>query len=450
MKFLDFFKKIESIPPGLYSGRFQIEEKFFKAHLRIENDKKGILSINASKILRLNETATEMVYHFINGKSVDETIKIMKKRYRVKKEILRKDVENLHKVLLTLGTRDDVCPLTDLGINLEEPYSQEFMAPLRFDLALTYRCQNSCFHCYNEANRKKEELSKAHWIEILKKVEKIGVPHVVFTGGEPTLVEFLPELISFAENLGLVTGLNTNGRKLKDMDYCKRLKDGGIDHIQITLEGTKKEIHDKIVDEKGSFEETIEGIKNSKDLNIFVMTNTTILKENKEDILNLPEFIKSLGINTFAVNSIIYSGKGLNCKKGLEKEELLKILNEISKKTRELGLKFIWYTPTRYCELNPLELGLGVKQCTAARVSMAIEPDGDVIPCQSYYESVGNILKDKWTKIWNHPLCLNLRKPQMPLKDCENCSLLSLCGGGCPLENRYTIFCCKEILSSGG
>jgi radical SAM protein with 4Fe4S-binding SPASM domain len=76
---------------------------------------------------------------------------------------------------------------------------------------------------------------------------------------------------------------------------------------------------------------------------------------------------------------------------------------------------------------------LGVKGCTAALYNMCVEPDGSVLPCQSYYHSLGNILSDDWKDMWNHKLSIRLRERQDIPDKCTSCSLLSECGGGCPL-----------------
>ena len=102
------------------------------------------------------------------------------------------------------------------------------------------------------------------------------------------------------------------------------------------------------------------------------------------------------GLPTFAVNGMIYSGKGKASGTELTPQEVIPVLERLAQGPREKGVRLVWYTPTRYCELNPVEMALGVKQCTAARISMAVEPDGTVIPCQSYYEGVGNMLTDPW------------------------------------------------------
>jgi len=98
-------------------------------------------------------------------------------------------------------------------------------------------------------------------------------------------------------------------------------------------------------------------------------------------------------------------------------------------------MEFTWYTPTEYCEINPVQLDLGIKSCSACRINMAIEPDGTVIPCQSYtIAPLGNILKDSWKKIWNHPICQKVRERKYVPEKCHECPSLNICGGGCPLK----------------
>jgi radical SAM protein with 4Fe4S-binding SPASM domain len=80
-----------------------------------------------------------------------------------------------------------------------------------------------------------------------------------------------------------------------------------------------------------------------------------------------------------------------------------------------------------------MQLELGIKGCTAALYNMCLEPNGDVLPCQSYYQPVGNMLKNDWDTIWNHELSVRLRERQGLPDKCHDCALLAECGGGCPL-----------------
>jgi radical SAM protein with 4Fe4S-binding SPASM domain len=75
---------------------------------------------------------------------------------------------------------------------------------------------------------------------------------------------------------------------------------------------------------------------------------------------------------------------------------------------------------------------------------MCIEPDGNVLPCQSYYQPLGNLLNDEWDSIWNHPLAIRLRERKNLPQKCDGCALLPECGGGCPLQ-----FESEKILNEG-
>jgi len=115
-------------------------------------------------------------------------------------------------------------------------------------------------------------------------------------------------------------------------------------------------------------------------------------------------------------------------------------LREIARqKTQAYGQRLIWYTPTQYCNFDPVLLELGVKGCTAARYNMCIAPDGSVLPCQSYYHSLGYILVDPWESIWNHQLATYLRERKYIPETCTGCGLLPECGGGCPLTLQKNV-----------
>jgi radical SAM protein with 4Fe4S-binding SPASM domain len=91
---------------------------------------------------------------------------------------------------------------------------------------------------------------------------------------------------------------------------------------------------------------------------------------------------------------------------------------------------------------------LGAKFCTAARYNMCVEPSGDVIACQSYYSSLGNILKDDWESIWNHPTAVGIRNRDWVMEKCHTCDELALCGGGCPLYLENKGILCVESSST--
>ena len=165
-------------------------------------------------------------------------------------------------------------------------------------------------------------------------------------------------------------------------------------------------------------------------------TNTPLLTHNAspEAIHKLSDFLSSLSVMTFGLNALIRSGKGKEVDSAIAVDRLQELMNAAKSAADRNGQRLLWYTPTQYCYFDPVISGVGYKSCSAAKYSMCVEPDGNVLPCQSWYESVGNILTDEWQTIWNHPLCLRLRNKEYMPALCGKCDSRELCTCGCPLE----------------
>ena len=282
-------------------------------------------------------------------------------------------------------------------------------------------------------------MSTAQWRQVLERLAAIGIPHVIFTGGEPTLVDDLPVLVRFAAGLGLVTGLNSNGRRLADRELVAKLRTAGLDHVQITLESHHRDVHNSMTG-ADCFDDTLSGIRSSLAIGLHTITNTTLTRQNIAQAGHLVEYLHGLGLHTFAMNGIIHAGGGRNAPDAVPPEELAPVLADVRDRAVRLGMRFLWYTPTEYCRLSPLELELGPRRCNAGEYSICIEPNGDVLPCQSYYVAAGNILRDPWQRIWQSELFVGFRRRTSDPRgsglpeQCWGCPDLSLCGGGCRLE----------------
>jgi radical SAM protein with 4Fe4S-binding SPASM domain len=419
--------------PALFHYSRQDASGESRIHLRLDTDGSGTLIVNADRVFHLNPSAAFMAQLILEGRSDTEICRAASRRYRGMSPDVKSDLAAFRDQLQELLLPDAPCPIHFFELDTTMPFSARPSAPYRMDLALTYRCNNDCAHCYNGRERTFPEMGTERWSAVLDRLWQLGIPHIVFTGGEPTLRNDLPDLIAHAESLGQITGLNTNGRRLADPKFVQRLVDAGLDHVQITVESSDESVHARMVGSQSAFQQTIRGVKNALTSGLFVMTNTTMLKTNVDSLPATLDFLADLGVPTIGLNALIYAGHGSTVGTGLQERDLQPLLNMAVQKTSCRGQRLIWYTPTQYCEFDPTQNNLGVKGCTAALYSMCVEPDGAVLPCQSYYQPLGNILADSWDSIWNHELALRLRERRLVPAKCEGCALLPACGAGCPL-----------------
>jgi radical SAM protein with 4Fe4S-binding SPASM domain len=413
--------------------------------LHLRRGDPNMLWVNGQDLILLNQTAADFVEAFIEVMShhqdkLDSTsfkqdiASLMNKRYpQVPRDVLIKDFDTIYGSLLEISKGS--CPAAEMNLEPRATDPKKWTAPPRMDLALTYRCNNNCYFCYTGGPRKVKELNTADWKKIIRKIWESGVPQIVFTGGEPTLRDDLVELIENSKEF--VTGLVTNGCKLASL--AKNLNRAELDYVQISIESHQPEVHDKMVGIKGAWQETKDGILASLKNNLSVITNTTLTKDNLTLFPDLIKFGAGLGLKMMACNTLICSGRGTCSKResGISWEELKSVLSKAVKTAQEVGIKLEWYTPTCYKQFNPLDYGFGAKACSAAQYNMTIEPDGSVIPCQSWFkDKLGNILKKPWSDIWNHPVAVGFRNKEYlkNRKECVGCEYLVQCCGGCPLE----------------
>ncbi len=426
---------------GLRAYRFEAAGGHRRLHLRIHEDGSGALFVDVSHVIHLTPTATTIVQMLLDGLSPGRVAAVLGEWHpAASSERIAADVQLLAGVVDALKLPGDRCPTSVGEFERSAVFSHRAQAPYRADLALTYGCNNRCAHCYNEPGREcAVALSPRRWRQVIHRLARIGVPHLIFTGGEPTLYAGLADLVRYAARLGLVTGVNTNGRRLADPGFAGRLKRAGLDHVQITLASRRPSLHNRIVRAE-AFDETVQGIRNALAAGLHTITNTTLTRRNRGGAVELVEFIHGLGVRTFAMNGMIHAGGGRRSPEALTESDLIPVLEAVRDTAETLGMRFLWYTPTEYCALSPLELGLGAKSCSAAEYSVCIEPNGDVLPCQSYYRPAGNLLADEWPTIWDSALFREIRlrreNPRVAGLDerCYECPDLEVCGGGCPLQ----------------
>lgn len=362
------------LPPGSCSSIVDIDGKPNRLFLRTDHEGTGILVVNASTVLHLNPTAAEIAYYLINKMSVDEMSAELVRRYQVSSEIARQDIEDLKIRINSLMETPDLDPETFLDMERAIRHSSEQNAPLRLDCALTYQIPSGSANVFTPMQRVDRSLETSEWMQVLDGAWVWGIPHIVFTGGEPTLRPDLPELIRYAENLGQVTGLITDGSRLAEKDYLDNLLDAGLDHLMIILRDNE--------------ELSWEAIRDVLNGDIHLTVHLTISKSNRERVSELLEKITAMGVQNVSLSA--------------PSKEYEPDLAEASRKAAEKGLKLIYDLPVPYSEMNPVSLELEEDHTAIegyGRSWLYVEPDGDVLPGQGILYKLGNFIKDTWINV---------------------------------------------------
>lgn len=372
-------EKIKPIEPGLYQFQSHSEEmQNNRLHLRVDKNGTGILIINAKTVLHLNQSAAEIAYYYINNLAENDAIKKITRRYAVPFEQAKQDYSSFLEKISAFISTPDLDPVTFFNFDRQPPYSGAIMAPYRLDCAITYHLPQVSDLTLAPQNRVVKELSAQEWKNILEKAWIAGIPHVFFTGGEPTLREDLSQIISYAQQLGQVTGLATDGTHIADKKYLLTMLDSGLDHIIILLDS----------DNPTSWE----AIKNSVAEDIYTAAHITITPSTKTVAFDMIKTLSGMGINAISLstNSIEL------------KPELLKIRDFVA----DQHLSLIWDLPVPYSHFNPINSEILQTEVAqgAGRAWLYVEPDGDVLPAQGINQNLGNFLSDTWDKIWTRAI----------------------------------------------
>jgi len=374
-----FYKPIKLLPSGMYHYQSPPDAELqYRLHLRVAEDGTGLLIINASTILHLNQTATEFAYHLIQGSSSDDIARRISSRYRISRNQARFDYLHLKRKIQTLVETNDLDPISVLEFSRQDPYSGELTAPYRLDCALTYRLPEKSNPDLAPIKRVDHELGTEEWFAIIDRAWELGIPHLIFTGGEPTLRDDLIPIIEKAEMNGQVTGLLSDGYKLMEEDFRTALLESGLDHLLFALSPKDKESWI-----------ALQVVLNE---DLFTTVHITI---TPQILPILPQTIEQCRI--YGANGISLSTSDP------ENPALSGALRQAQSLVAEADLPLKWDLPVPYSAHNPISLELKVDPESSQGAGKAwfyIEPDGDVLPGQGINEVLGNMNSPDWREIW--------------------------------------------------
>ena len=326
--------------------------------------------------------------------------------------------------------------------------------PLHVTWNITNKCNLNCIHCSQNSGKKTSaELTLNEKLDVVNQLADANCAVILFCGGEPLLSKDFFKVARYACRKGLVLEVVTNGT-LITKNIAKKISKIGIDYIAVSLDGAKKKTHEKIRG-KGTYDKTIRGIKNCLQEDIKTLISTTLIKYNYKEIDDIIELAKGLGAERVSLVDFVPVGRGNKISHlDLPPEIRYKILKNFSKKKLEendLGLfstmpqfggmvKEVILNNNSNKIFNFQNIGAEISNkrisdihtcgCESGRLSLGIDPNGDIKPCFLMNVVVGNTRKDRIIDIWSNSEILKSLRTRENLKGaCGSCENKYICGG---------------------
>ena len=207
------------------------------------------------------------------------------------------------------------------------------------DLTITLRCNNNCLFCPKEflydICLKDSFTDLKHNLEELRKVSD----SVTISGGEVTILECFFDMLSLCKKLDFRrVSIITNGRKFSNMEFANLAYSKGIDDFGVSVYSSNPEVHDRITQVEGSFDETIQGLKNLVFLGAVVRVNITISRYNEKDITKTIKSLYKMGIRKFQLISVVSRYSEHVYDTDVVREEVIE-LSKVGLKGAEIVLK---------------------------------------------------------------------------------------------------------------
>ena len=382
-------------------------------------DKKG-------NIYKISKSDYFLLKIILKVKDYDSIKRLLKSKFNKEKDFDMFIDDFLNRYINTLNSEKKMSNLSNKKeeINFFEK-NNTLKTPLVVSLQLLETCNLKCRHCYTMAsNDKKTVLDLNLAKSVVEQLHELKVFRLGLTGGETLLYKNIEEIIKLASKYKIITTITTNGILLTE-EKAKKLKQAGLNHIHVSIDGDKN-IHNNIRGSNKSFDKAIEAIEICKKVGIKVEINYTLMKSNIECFDNMIRLAKKYNIQ-INVRRLIPTGRGKeDLKDLLNYNECEEILNKIIDNSyNNIKLDYCFFNKNQYrgnCKTN--------NKCI-----LTINSEGNVYTCPylQYDEFIiGNIkensIKSIYTKVKDSKL-VNFDKNNLK-KPCNTCEMFNECYGG--------------------
>lgn len=301
---------------------------------------------------------------------------------------------------------------------------------------LTYRCPLRCPYCSNPVGcgdaRYRRELTTEEWERVFAEAAALGVLQLGLTGGEPLLRPDIEALVRSAARAELYSTLVTAALTL-DRERGERLRDAGLDHIQISFQDAAEESSDRIAGTR-SFARKLKAAAVVKALGLPLTVNVVLHRQNLDRIEEILHLADDLGADRLELANTQYYGWALRNRSALlpSAEQLARAETAVEAARARFGARMqILYVLPDYYEDFP-------KPCSGGwgRRTMVVAPNGEVMPCHAAAEIPGlefaNVVDHPLEWIWAASPAFNrFRGTDWMPEPCRSCPRKEADFGGC-------------------
>ncbi|PRY77174.1 pyrroloquinoline quinone biosynthesis protein E [Yoonia maritima] len=308
-------------------------------------------------------------------------------------------------------------------------------APIAMLAELTHRCPLSCPYCSNpvELAQKSLELDTSDWVRVFQQAAELGVLQLHLSGGEPAARRDLVDLVKAARDAGLYTNLITSGiglteRRLQELDMA------GLDHIQLSLQGTDADMADRIGGYKGGFQRKMQVAAWIKDIGFPLTLNAVVHRQNLHQLPRAIEMALEMNARRIEVAIVQFHGWAMSNRDALmptkeQAQEASRVVAEA--RDRLKGQLVLDYVPADYHADYP-------KRCMGGwgTTGLNVAPDGEVLPCHAAQTikslKFDNVRNKSLSEIWYRGSAFNAyRGDDWMQEPCRSCDRKKLDFGGC-------------------
>ncbi len=333
---------------------------------------------------------------------------------------------------MPVGAREtDDAPVENLA-NEDEACAR---APIGMLCELTHRCPLQCPYCSNpvDLERANTEMTTEQWQDLMRQAADLGVLQIHLSGGEPAARKDLEDIVKVAAEVGLYTNLITAAVTLT-RDRVEKLRDLGLDHVQISIQDIEPGNANKISGYKNGLQKKIEVAKWVKEFGMPLTINAPIHRHNIKSVPQMIDFAVEMGAGRIEVAHVQYYAWALLNRTALmpTREDF----NEAAKyveaaRERLKGILVIDAVVPDYYAKYP-------KPCMGGwgRGIVNITPQGRVLPCHASESIKGmtfdNITDKSLAEIWLNGEAFNKYRGTSWMKEpCRSCDRKEIDYGGC-------------------